>query len=444
MTSNSTHKTKISDSDDLFRRQAILADGSVSTHIYEDEDGNNYGNATSILNLWEDEEKERKIQQWKENNDGENGTEHHSTILRFSQLRGTYLHAKAQQKYSGRDLWGEEEKRAEEELKNFGDYEGRDAYELVQEYSDWFVDEVHDILDERLDEVLYTEQYVYSSNPKFAGQVDLVYRDVEGDVVVCDLKTSKLISYSHLMQSNAYASVFDEVLDEPVSKIEVIQASPERKTSEVKTLERGEHPIVAESVVDTEYGLKVSVSSPYEAKSDINSLEWDKHKQTWHDETETWVFNPEMVGYALYQLTNMGWSVDYRDGLKQEIVDKCGLKPDNVNLDNPSNPHDDFRGKLLSEFQSLVDTFNEQNRPFTFPEEIIENKSDDIDSEVVENAIDLITENRDKLGEYHPNAIAAGAVCMFSTIEGPMLLAHMFDTEEKEVEQAKEHFERIT
>ena len=80
-----------------------------------------------------------------------------------------------------------------------------DILPVVKNFWDWWVDSGV-TLDPRGDTMIYSPTYGY------AGALDALARTPEGDLMVCDWKTSNAIYESHLIQVCAYAKAVEEVL----------------------------------------------------------------------------------------------------------------------------------------------------------------------------------------------------------------------------------------
>lgn len=95
-------------------------------------------------------------------------------------------------------------------------------------------------------DIIATEVPLVSFKHRYAGTVDLVYRDPEsGKVVLTDIKTGKYIHWTHLAQGQAYRMAWEEENDEPIDKVSVLHVRPvaelnngwEEKVSEAVTPE---------------------------------------------------------------------------------------------------------------------------------------------------------------------------------------------------------------
>jgi hypothetical protein len=406
-----------SNSNKLYRRSGLTSDGEVVHHIYVDETANTYVSTTNVLSERSDKEKDERIENWKQQNNGENGTEHHEDLLKYSQLRGTLLHYEAQKKYTEADLWGIEEEQAKQELQEFGEFKGEDAWERYQREKSYFVDEIHSMLDPEIDELIAVEAYCYHRDPSYAGQVDLVYRNTDDEVVVCDLKTSKQMDYSYLLQTNAYARIVENAIDEKVAKLQVARANPDISNANLHTQDRTDCAITFSELIQTEYGYKILVDSPYEAKQAIKNLDWDLHHQSWNTENKKWTIaitnRDDLItfDFARIHLQEQNWSVQYEEGVLDQIFKKTTVSPEDVSIDK--SELQTYGEHLSAEFDALTQSF--EQKPFTFPEDIIQDYASDLLDEAVTDSLEFIETHKGSLGDRHPYTIS-GAVLVVSGV----------------------------
>ena len=400
----------VGEGDEFIRRSALDGNNEPIHHVYVDGESQSYFSVTTVLNNWDDDEKERKLQAWRERNDGTDGTEHHSDLLRYAQLRGTLLHAEAQEKYVDEQVWGTEEDMAEEELKNFGEFKGEDAFERYKKERDYFVDKVHSMLDSEIDEVLHVEDFCFHGNPAYAGQVDFVYRNNDDEIVVCDLKTSKQVGYTYLLQTNAYAKVIEQQINETVDKLQVARANPDTLDSELYTVDRNEMAIQFCCLTDSEYGLRICLDAPYEAKDAIkNSLDWDLHHQSWDTDKEMWTIairNKDGIvsfDFALFQLNQQGWSVNIDDKLIETIIHTTDVEEEEIKRTLDDRTYDSWGEQLSTEFDELAEQMNNERRPLTFPEEILLENAQSFNDTVVTDSLEFIETHKGNLGDKHPH-----------------------------------------
>lgn len=89
-------------------------------------------------------------------------------------------------------------------------------------------------------EIIEVEKFLFNQEYGYAGQVDLVYRDQDGDIVVADLKSSSGCYDKHQMQGAAYGKAIecaDDVPVETVDRLEVHRAHPRSGQMAVHTSE---------------------------------------------------------------------------------------------------------------------------------------------------------------------------------------------------------------
>jgi len=415
----SGHITQVASDDELCRRSGITEDGEVLHHIYVDQHDNKYFSATTILDLFESDNGKDGLKNWREENDGTGDTEHHERILEYAQLRGTLCHAKAQEKYVDEQIWDEEEDRALQQLQEFGEYYGEDAFERYQRQVEWFVDEVHSMLDPLLDEVLYVENYCFNSEPSYAGQVDFVYRNTDGEIVVCDLKTSKHCSYKYFLQTNAYARVIEQELGETVDKLQICRAYPNEKDSDLHTVNRDEMVITVEKLIQTDEGVKMCLDSPFEAKETIKNAGGPIINSTWNADEECWTIplqndNETVVcDLAIHEITDAGWTVNIpsyiKNGIKKQV-------PTNEVSFKYENPYKNRGEQLTEEFNTLAKQITEK-RPVYFPEELLNTQSFPFDKQYIQKSIELITDNIGQFGDVHPHEVCAAALITIGVSE---------------------------
>ncbi|AXR80708.1 helix-hairpin-helix domain-containing protein [Natrarchaeobaculum sulfurireducens] len=63
------------------------------------------------------------------------------------------------------------------------------------------------------------------------------------------------------------------------------------------------------SVVETEYGDKIALDSPYEAKEDIKSLDWEETHREWDPSRNAWLVDAEAAPSVADELRREGWSI---------------------------------------------------------------------------------------------------------------------------------------
>lgn len=271
--------------EDAIRRIGIDKNGEIQNHVYVDDDGVLYSSVTTVLDDRKDKEKEENLQEWKDKNDGEDGTDHYEDLTEFYQDRGTLCHTKVQEKYSDRKMWDKEHDRILDKWENYdGTIMNEDPYEKLHNDVQKFVIEIHNLIDDKISEVLFVEEFCYDKDINVAGQVDMVYKNKDGDIVVLDFKTSRFVSYPYYLQSNTYANSVESEIGEEVDKLQIARYNPEHNDEgELVTINRDGASIKVTDVFFDEYGPRVAIESPYEAKKIINDLDWNRFKPIWED-----------------------------------------------------------------------------------------------------------------------------------------------------------------
>lgn len=60
---------------------------------------------------------------------------------------------------------------------------------------------------------------------------------------------------------------------------------------------------------DSQFGAKLSIDSPYEAKTDIKGLDWQRAHQGWNPAAQMWEVDVEALAYCIAQLSRSDYSV---------------------------------------------------------------------------------------------------------------------------------------
>lgn len=141
--------------------------------------------------------------------------------------RGTLAHYELLNPLADEELWSEDEQSSEDALSSHQEY-----WDRYQDNIEWLEDTwsfVRDILGINEDSVLAVEHYVANFEVGYAGQLDLLYVDDDGEIVVADLKTSKDVYPKYLYQIVAY----DHALDVTVDRHEIIRMHPGQQVWDV-------------------------------------------------------------------------------------------------------------------------------------------------------------------------------------------------------------------
>lgn len=180
----------------------------------------------------------------------------------YTRFRGTVAHCLLIEDLSGEDIWGAEEDAAVfglmqmDSVEAFDGERSEECEEIggwlcgkggAKEQCKWIVEEAKGRF-EGIREVLFAEQYLCHRELGFAGQVDLIYLNEEGEIVIADLKTGLSLYYQYRFQLAAYFdalpwSVVRELVEasyvEECSGVRLrsVRANFEKKESEVESHE---------------------------------------------------------------------------------------------------------------------------------------------------------------------------------------------------------------
>ena len=153
-------------------------------------DGNAYPSITTVLSILSVD----SIMRWRKRV----GEEEANKISHQAATRGTSVH-----------------KLAEDYIDNVDDWKGKAMPNNLYTFS-----HLKDIIDERLDNVWFQEEYLYSDRLKCAGQVDCI-AEFDGELSIIDFKTArkpKKIEWitNYFIQASFYAAAFYERTGVPI------------------------------------------------------------------------------------------------------------------------------------------------------------------------------------------------------------------------------------
>lgn len=153
-------------------------------------DGNAYPSITTVLNILSVD----SIMKWRKRV----GEEEANKISHQAATRGTSVH-----------------KLAEDYIDNVDDWKGKAMPNNLYTFS-----HLKDIIDNRLNNVWFQEEYLYSDRLKCAGQVDCI-AEFDGELSIVDFKTSrkpKKIEWitNYFIQASFYAAAFYERTGVPI------------------------------------------------------------------------------------------------------------------------------------------------------------------------------------------------------------------------------------
>lgn len=75
--------------------------------------------------------------------------------------------------------------------------------------------------------MVHSELRLVSEFWQVGGTIDIIARDHNDDLVLIDLKTSKDIYKDYRVQTSAYASIYEELHDDPISRILIVRIGKE-------------------------------------------------------------------------------------------------------------------------------------------------------------------------------------------------------------------------
>lgn len=73
------------------------------------------------------------------------------------------------------------------------------------------------------------------------------------------------------------------------------------------------------NVHNSDYGQKVHLASPYQAKDAIKSLDWESTHRSWDDDAGMWSMDLDAVGRAAVAIHNAGFSVAATQGVGEAL-----------------------------------------------------------------------------------------------------------------------------
>ena len=85
-------------------------------------------------------------------------------------------------------------------------------------------------------EVVELEKKIFSKKYNYAGTLDLVLKDKQGNLILADIKTSNQISFDYTLQLNAYKEAYEEETKTKISKGLIIRLPKKDGKIEVKEL----------------------------------------------------------------------------------------------------------------------------------------------------------------------------------------------------------------
>jgi hypothetical protein len=68
--------------------------------------------------------------------------------------------------------------------------------------------------------------------------------------------------------------------------------------------------VTADRILQTEYGPKVGIDSPYEAKDAIKALDFDETHRSWDSQKEIWTVDLDAIDQVREKLTDEGFKIE--------------------------------------------------------------------------------------------------------------------------------------
>jgi len=316
----STEQTPVADTDvsfdDIKRTSVTFTDGSDGRIYYSEEMGIEGPSVTTATSQRIDPDKKAAIQGWRDRYDGSSDycKPYWEDQLHYKGWRGTLAHYaclnqlgdidEGNESYFtdvGDDNRGMEEYWAEYKLKTFGEYDGEDAWKKAARDIYWTQKKFEELCDEHsVDEesTVAVEEYVLDPTYEYGGQADLIYTDVDGNIVLADLKTSSGIREDYKIQLAAYAFALrnraermrkqdcqsskgledSDALPYEIDRVEVWRIYPDKKEVEIQSNEDWERTL--DSYYEQFLGLV------YRTKSKIPDLDSVDTEQSYESSTE--------------------------------------------------------------------------------------------------------------------------------------------------------------
>jgi hypothetical protein len=251
-------------------RRSVERDDTFNVRLY-DYDGIEMPSVTTVLSS-RDEDKSN-LNDWKSRNDGVGDNADHRVLFWYSRHLGTLGHWHALRQLDGSLAWTDDESQSATEVweqtadevadsssreilysvlkaqnavqtwgdfyskyppYKSGDYYTEKLYERLRSDVYWFRDAQQSLWDTiglTPDDVIAVEQYLHvvvdeAKQRGYGGQVDLVYEDSNGEIVVADLKSSSGCYDKHQLQGAAYGHAIEDVFGVEVDRLEVHRTHP--------------------------------------------------------------------------------------------------------------------------------------------------------------------------------------------------------------------------
>jgi len=151
-------------------------------------------------------------------------------------------------------------------------------------------------------------------------------RDVMSNETLTDKQVealrNSLIKYKEQIESMGidYSAVTEQFIDED----DKMEESSDESCADIKIF----------NPHDNKYGKKVTIDSPFEAKNDIKSMEWEKVHYSWNNNKKGWDADLSSLPYVLEKLKGQGWTVRVTEEVDEAYEEETGftLSPDTVDV----------------------------------------------------------------------------------------------------------------
>jgi hypothetical protein len=252
--------------------------GDIDVRLYEDTRDSQIPKLPSVTTILETRDDDKSnLYDWQDRNDGVGNNAHHEHLFWYSRHVGTLGHWHALHELDDSLEWTEDEEQSKRELERMyedevaddsprevlysvlrgdrdkeggivstwgefydryppyknGDYYRNALMERAEQDIEFFKDGILRLWNKLGISPLNTisvEQFLFNEEYGYAGQVDLVYEDADGYIVVADLKSSSGCYDKHQIQGAAYAKSVELAEDIPeveeVDRLEVHRAHP--------------------------------------------------------------------------------------------------------------------------------------------------------------------------------------------------------------------------
>lgn len=141
--------------------------------------------------------------------------------------QGTLSHYELLNPLADEELWSNDEQSSKDALNSHQEY--WDRYQDNLEWLEETWELVKTLQGIGPDSTLAVEHFVANFEVGYAGQLDLLYVDPDGEIVLADIKTSKDVYDKYLYQAVAY----EHALDVTIDRHEILRMCPDQRIWEI-------------------------------------------------------------------------------------------------------------------------------------------------------------------------------------------------------------------